>query len=157
MHLLALLLALSALAFLARSLCRGLAVLGPAPLGTLKSAVISTVTGITADTTSSPAYELPRGAEDVAFDFTVSLNTGFSAGTNYVKGYILGCDRPGELTVAGETIPSASNGPGVRLPRFLKVEWDETGTIDAFTAECRIRYNLPGGAGRQYEADYRGG
>ena len=105
----------------------------------------------------------------MSFQFDVALNTGFSAGSVYFKGYILGCDRPdgtfvripglatGELTVAGEIIPSASNGPGVRLPRFLKVEFDETGSMTAFTATVTMRYNLPGGAGRQYEADYRGG
>lgn len=173
---LAAVLALAFLVLLTRSLLRALAtvlvVAGPirvtAQAATEKSAIVSSVSAITADTTGS-VYEVPRGAQDVSFAFEVALNTGFSANTNYFIGYVLGCDTPdgtfvripglatGQLTVAGEVIPSAANAQGMTLPRFIKIEWDETGTIDAFTAVCRIRYNLPGGAGRQYDADYRGG
>lgn len=172
------LLALLALLVLATVFRGSLAVLlltaGPirvtASAATEKSAAISTVTTISADTTDpSTPYELPRGAQDVSFAFEVSLNTGYSAGSAYFKGYILGCDTPdgtfvripglatGELTVAGEVIPTAANAQGMTLPRFLKVEWDETGSMTSFTAVCRVRYNLPGGAGRQYDAGYVGG
>jgi len=157
-----------------RSLAVLLLTAGPirftADVATVKSAAISTVTTISADTTDpSTPYEVPRGAQDVSFAFEVSLNTGYVADTNYFKGYILGCDTPdgtfvripglatGQLTTAGEVIPTAANAQGLTLPRFLKVEWDETGTMTSFTAVCRIRFNLPGGAGRQYAADYVGG
>lgn len=141
-----------------------------ATCATTKSAAVSSVSSISADTTDpSTPYEIPRGAQDVSFAFEVSLNTGYSAGSNYFKGYILGCDTPdgtfvrlpglatGELTTSGEVIPTAANAQGMTLPRFIKVEWDETGTISAFTAVCRIRYNIVEGAGRQYDAQYAGG
>lgn len=138
-----------------------------------KSKVISTVTGISADVTETDEaagyYEIPRGAENISFQFEVDTNTGFSADTNYFKGYIVGADDPagtyvripglatGQLTVAGEIVPTAANAPGITLPRFIKVEWDETGTMTSFTARCRIRYDLPAGAGRDASPGYLGG
>ena len=140
-----------------------------------KSKVISTVTAISATTDdcdeAAGYYEIPRGAENISFTFLATLNTGFSTGSVFMTGQIIGTDDPsgtfGGLPVAfttaelvvdvAQTVPSAANAPGGVLPRFIKVRWTETGSMSSFTATCTIRYNLPAGAGRQYSADYVGG
>ena len=154
-----------------------LTLVGPAPTNpttTSRSKVISTVTGISATTTdcdeTAGYYEIPRGADNISFRFLATLNTGFSTGSVFFTGTIVGCDTPDgtytpipglttlELVVdVGQTFPSASDAPGVTLPRFIKVKWTETGSMTSFTATCTIRYNLDGGAGRQYSPDYVGG
>lgn len=156
---------------------RALAWCGPSfanPAVLSKSKVISTVEAITADTIDADDprgyYEIPRGARNIRFTFLATTNAGFSTGTNFFVGRILGADDPsGTFTrVAGletaelvvdvaQQVPSAANAPGVALPRFIKVEWDETGTITDFDATCRIHYELPQGPGRQYEANELGG
>lgn len=139
-----------------------------------RSTVISTVTGISADTDDADAaagyYEVPRGAERISFDVLATLNTGFSSGSAFFKCQILGANDPSETFVpivglvtaelvvdVGQRIPAAADAAGVTLPRFLKVRWDETGAMTSFTATCRINYELAVGAGRQYSADYAGG
>lgn len=120
---------------------------------TLKNKLLDSVASISATETDGTVFDL-RGAEDVSFTVLATLNTGFSTGTNYFKCSILGCNtRDGtfvplngletaELVVdVAQQIPSASNAPGVVLPRFIKVKWTETGTISAFTATCRMLFN----------------
>lgn len=139
-----------------------------------KSKIISTVTTISADTVdcdeAAGYFEIPRGAENVKFTFLATLNTGYSAGSAFFKGYIVGAHSPGDTftRVAGcvtgelvvdvaQQVPTAADAPGVVLPRFVKVEWDETGTMTSFTATCRIEYDLPAGAGRDGSPGYLGG
>lgn len=140
-----------------------------------RSKVISTVTGISATTDdcdeAAGYYEIPRGAENISFTFLSTLNTGFSTGSVFFTGAIIGTDDPSgtfaalqsalttaELVVdVAQTLPTAANAPGVVLPRFIKVRWTETGSMISFTATCTIRYNLPAGAGRQYAPEYVGG
>lgn len=150
---------------------------GPGPARaavTTKNHVISTVTGISATTVdcddTAGYYELPRGATDVTVTYLATLNTGYSAGTVYFKGHLVGADDPSgtftriagfssaELVVdVAQELPAADDAEGVTVPRFLKIEWAETGSMSSFTATARIRYNLPWGAGRQYESGNLGG
>lgn len=171
------LLALLALCFLP-PVRRVLASLGPVawpnPQVLTKSKVISTVTSISADTTdcdeTAGYYEIPRGAMNVRLTVLVTAQTGYSAGVNYFKAYLVGAHNPsstftrvagyatGELvTDVAQQVPSASDAPGSTPPRFVKVEWDETGAITGFTGTARIEYDLPAGPGRQYEANEVGG
>lgn len=131
-----------------------------------KYKVLDSVTGISATETDSTVYDV-RGCEDVVFDFLCTLNTGFSTGTVFFKGKILGCDtRDGtfreilttaELVVdTPQQIPSAANAPGTVLPRFIKVKWEETGSMTSFTATCTMRYNRPK-RGKGVSHGYMGG
>lgn len=167
--------ALVVLAVLARSqlvTCMGPTRLNPSV--SPKTYTLSTVAAIDADTDDADAaagyFELPRGAENVYFDVLSTLNTGFSTGTNFFVCQILGTDDPtgtfepiagcvtAELVVdVGQQIPSAANAPGVRLPRFLKARWDETGTMTSFSGRVKIHFDLPGGAGIEHDFDERGG
>ncbi len=154
-----------------------LVVMGAGPVNPTvqtRSAVISTVTTIAATTIDADAaagyYEIPRGAENISFTFLSTLNTGFSTGSVFFTGQIVGSDDPSgtftpieatltaELVVdVGQTLPTAANAPGLVLPRFIKVKWTETGSMTSFTGTCTIRYNLRTGAGRQYAANNLGG
>lgn len=141
---------------------------------TSKSKVISTVTAISADTVdcdeTAGYYEIPRGATNVRLVVLVTAQTGYSAGNNYFKAYLVGANSPsdtftrvagfatGELvTDVAQEVPTASDRPGTSVPRFVKVEWDETGSITGFTGTARIMYDLPASAGRQYCAEELGG
>jgi hypothetical protein len=150
--------------------------IGPVPLNqiTSKNKVISTVTGISATTVdcdeTAGFYEVPRGARNVSITYLSTLNTGFSTGATFFKGHLVGCDTPGgtftringfssaELVVdVAQELPAADDAEGISLPRFLKVEWAETGAMTSFTGTARIRYDLPGGPGRQHVPEYVGG
>lgn len=140
----------------------------PSPV--LRSRLLDTVTGISATETDSTAVDT-RGMRSINFVFLSTLNTGYSAGTVYFKGSIVGSPTqygtytpvPGletaELVVdVGQTVPSAANAPGVILPRWIKVKWTETGSMSSFTGTCRMFYEMdPTGPGKQYSADYLGG
>lgn len=138
-----------------------------------KSKVISTVSAISADTTdcdeSAGYFEIPRGAENIKVTYLVTAQTGYSAGNNYFKAYLVGAHDPsqtfkrqagfgsGELvTDVAQQLPASSDAQG-QVARFVKVEWDETGSITGFTATAEISYDLPAGAGRDASPGYLGG
>jgi hypothetical protein len=122
------------------------------PASVLKSRLLATATNLTADSTDSTVHDT-RGMSDMYFAWSVTAAAGGTADTNYFKGKVLGCNTstgtfvevPGLTTgqfiaATTETTPTAANAPGVVMPRFIKIQWDETGTITDFDATCRLYY-----------------
>jgi hypothetical protein len=119
-----------------------------------KSKLLDTVTGISATETDSTVYDL-RGMEGVRFQFLSSLNTGFSSGSVFFKGSILGCaTKNGTFVPTGiesaelvvdvpQYEPAEADAEGTILPRFVKVKWTETGSMTSFTGTCRVFYSRP--------------
>ncbi len=122
------------------------------PSAVTKSRLLATATSITATTTDANVYDI-RGMSDVRFMWSCTAAAGGSAGTNYFKGKVLGAEKSdgtfveisgcttGEfIAAATEQTPSAANAPGVTLPRFIKIQWVETGTITDFDATVRMSF-----------------
>lgn len=151
------------------SLLPGLSPRAGAAVG-LRSKLLDTVTTISASEDDGTAVDL-RGMKNVSFHVLATLNTGFVSTTNFFVCTILGSNTEtgtyvpiaglttAELVVdVGQHIPSASNAPGVILPRWIKVRWTETGTMTSFTATCRMYYDMDEtGPGKQYSSGYQGG
>jgi hypothetical protein len=129
----------------------------------LKSVLVSSQASISADTPETTlgidGYFDTRGMEDMQFSFQSTLNTGFSTGVNYFVAEVWGKDsRDGtayliettaELVVdVAQILPAQASAAGAIYPRYVQIRWNETGTISAFTATARLRYNRPQ-AGKQ--------
>lgn len=130
------------------------------PASAMKSRVIESVTGKSASYTGLVIIDT-RGMQDVSFLFeTPAMTSGDT--NNYMTPTVMGSDQrtgtfaavPGLASTTKftgstvtEILPSAANAPGVVLPRFIRVDWAETGSVTSAALKSWIRYNRKRGSG----------
>ena len=125
-----------------------------------KTKLISNQTALAADTSETTLGDAgtfdARGWVNPTFSYYCSAITGGVADTNYFQLVILGAGTKTDtkvpinglssgqiIAVGGGTIPTAANAPGVVLPRYIQVKWDETGTVTGFAAKAWVHYTRP--------------
>lgn len=130
----------------------------------LKSKLLDTYSAeaVAAGTFDGDAVFVPRGAQNIRFYLDGILfdrTTGDETYTFKIQGRMRSSDSWVDIPSCGfttisatngsEIVPSASNAPGVILPRFIRVRLTSVGTTPIATAKIWMLYDMPRGAGRQ--------
>lgn len=117
---------------------------------------------VAAGTFDGDAIQVPRGAQNIRFHLVGTLfdrTTGDETYTFKIQGRHRSSDSWTDVpscafttisaTTGAEIVPSATNAPGVIVPRWIRVRLTSVGTTPIATAKIYMLYDLPRGAGRQ--------
>lgn len=116
------------------------------------------------------AMEVPRGAQNIKFsveattldrttgDETYTFKIQTRAGPNHEWSDLDGATFSTISATSGsEQKPADSDAPGVVPQRFVRAVLTTAGTTPIATAKVWMHYDLPYGAGKEYQAEYLGG
>jgi hypothetical protein len=117
---------------------------------------------VAAGTFDGAAIQVPRGAQNIRFRLEGTLFDRTTGNETYdfkVQGRMRSSQEWADIpscaftqvaaTTAHEIVPSATNAPGVIVPRWVRVRLTSAGTTPIATAKIWMLYDLPRGAGRQ--------